>query len=187
MNPSSAESLKSQFLDYSNKILDMDRYNGRINILSSENPDVQFQMFEKVAIRNSPSEYREALNGTWEDNVLAQVFFSMENIQILQNGIKAGVYKLSNDSYILPNQNIDALKIIMRSTYVQYAKHQTANITGQVEELNKYVLDYSIDNCYSAAVSYVKYLRDQSTLVVPLEHAQQSDRDYKQLELKPWF
>lgn len=182
-----SDSLQSQSINYSNKILDMDRYNGRINILSPENPEIQFQMFEKVAIRNAPTAYSEAMNDTWEENVLAQVYFSMENIQIIQNGIKAGVYKLSNDKFVLPNQNINALKIIMRSTYVQYAKHLSEDIPGQVAELNSYVLHYSINYCYGEAVAYMNYLRDQSTLVVPLEHAQQSDRDYKQLELKPWF
>lgn len=181
------DSLQSQSISYSNKILDMDKYNGRVNVLSPENPEIQFQMFERVAVKNKPTEYSEALGGMWEDNVIAQVFFSSDNIQIIQNGIKAGVYKLSNNKYVLPNQNIDALKIIMRSVYVQFAKHQSSNITFQISELNSHVLDYSINYCYSEAVSYSKYLRDQSTLVVPLEHAQHPDRDYKQLELKPWF
>jgi hypothetical protein len=33
----------------------------------------------------------------------------------------------------------------------------------------------------------LKYLQDKSTLVVPLELPQHHDREYKQLELKPWF
>jgi len=33
----------------------------------------------------------------------------------------------------------------------------------------------------------MNYIRDQSTLVSPLQMPQKSDRVYKQLELKPYF
>jgi hypothetical protein len=52
--------------------------------------------------------------------------------------------------------------------FLQYAKYHGDNITGQIEELNKLVLDYSIP-CYNESVAYLKYIRDQSSLVVPLE------------------
>jgi len=179
-----------------NNILDMKQYNeqnernrnnGRIDILSQESPDTKFKMFEKIAIRNRATSYGESLSGIWEDNVLAQVYFSEGNIQIIQNGIRSGVYKLSKEKYNVPLQNIDQLKIIMRSTYLQYAKHSAINITGQVSELNELVLDYCIPFVYNEAIFYVKYLQDQSTLVVPLEREVRPDREYKQLQLKPWF
>ena len=81
-------------------------------------------------------------------------------------------------------QNVDTLKIIMRSTYLQYAEHNLEKVTQEVEGLNKLVLNYCVPNVYGAAVSYRKYLEDQSTLVTPLERPRNHDRDYKQLELK---
>ena len=170
-----------------NKILSLEKYNGRVNIIEPENPDIQFQMFEKIAIKNKTTEYREALIGEWENNVLAQVYFSVENIQIVQNGLRAGVYQMSDNHYLVPPQNIDTLKIIMRSIYLQYAKHYATDITKQVEELNKIVLDYAVHSVYNEAHGYMKYLQDQSSLVVPLELPQHHDRQYKQLELKNWF
>jgi len=169
-----------------NRIIDMKRYNGRVNILEPESPEVAFQMFEKVAVKNKATEYRGALAGTWENNVLAQVFFSVGNIQILQNGMRAGVYAMSNNKYVIPPQNIDALKIVMRSIYLQYAKHYVENITRQVEELNKLVLDYCVPFVYNESHAYMKYLQDQSSLVVPMALPQHHDREYKQLELKNW-
>jgi hypothetical protein len=162
-------------------------YNGRVNIISSGNPDARFQMFERIAVRNKATEYREALTGEWENSVLSSVFFSAENIQILQNGIRAGVYQKSNSEYVIPPQNIDVLKTIMRSMYVQYANHSAPNITKEIERLNQTVWDYTIPAVYGEVVGYMKYLQDQSTLVVPLELPQHIDRVYKQLELKPWF
>jgi len=172
--------------DPNNRILDIQKYNGRVNIIEPENPNIQFQMFEKVAVKNKATEYRGALSGTWENNVLAQVFFSAGNIQIIQNGMRAGVYAMSGDKYVIPPQNLDALKIVMRSIYLQYAKHYATDITKQVEELNKLVLDYCVPFVYNESHAYMKYLQDQSSLVVPLNLPLQHDREYKQLELKNW-
>lgn len=178
--------LTSESINNVNRILDLERYNGRINIIEPPNPNIQFQMAEKIALKNKASDFREAPSGL-EDNVLSQVFFSKENIQIIQNGIRAGVYKMSNDKFVISPQNIDTIKIIMQSIYYQYAQHFEDDITKQVESLNKKVLDYSINDTYNAAMAYVKYCEDQSTLVVPLNKPTANDREYKQLELKPWF
>lgn len=169
-----------------NQILDMDRYNGRVNIVEPPSPNVIFQMQERIGIKNKATEYREALSGTWESNVLAQVYFSADNIQIVQNGLRAGVYKMSGDKFVIAPQNIDTLKVIMRSIYLQYAEHRVTDITGQVERLNKLVLDYAVPSVYNEAMGYIKYCQDQSTLVVPLELPKHHDRVYKQLELKKW-
>jgi hypothetical protein len=180
-------SLQPQSLNYVHRILDMERYNGRVNIVEPENPEIQFQMFEKVAARNKATEYRGAIDNILESTSLSQAFFSAANIRILQNATKAAVYEMSNGKYILPDQNIDSLKIIMRSTYLQFAEHHPTGITKQIEVLNKRVVDYTSHYCYEEAVSYVKYLKDQSSLVMPLERELPHDRDYKQLELKPWL
>lgn len=158
--------------------------NGRVNLITEPSPDVRFQMQEKVAIKNKSTEYRNALAGNLENNMLSNVFFSAENVQILQNGIRAGVYKASKEEILVPPQNVDTLKIVMRSTYLQYAEHNMDKITEEVSRLNKLVLNYCVPNVYGAAKSYRKYLEDQSTLVTPLERPRNHDRDYKQLELK---
>lgn len=165
----------------------MTKNNGRVNLLDQPDPTIQFKMFEKVAVKNKATEYRAPLEGEWEQNVLSQVFFSKENIQILQNGIRAGVHKLSNGKYFIPPQNQDQLKIIMRSTYFQYAKHHPEDIPGQIQKLNELVWDYCVPFVYNECVAYLKYLNDQSTIAMPLEREIRPDRDYKQLELKPWF
>jgi hypothetical protein len=166
------------------KIINAERYNGRINIAEPPSPDAVFKMQEKIAIKNKSTEYREALGDTWESNLLAQVYFSAGNIQIIQNALRAGVYEVSQNKFIIAPQNVDVLKIIMRSIYLQHAEHREDDITGQVERLNKLVLDYAIPSVYSSTISYMKYCQDQSTLVVPLELPRNHDRDYKQLEQK---
>ena len=91
------------------------------------------------------------------------------NIDILQNGIRAGVYNRSNGNYLIGTQNCDELKIIMRSIFLQNAKNVSTNIPEQITALNKIVLDYAIHQVYGEAEGYMKYKRDASTLAMPLE------------------
>jgi hypothetical protein len=168
-------------------ILNLDKYNGRVNIAEPQDPTAKFRMHEKIAIKNKASNYFDALTGSLEWNVLAQVFFSAQNMQIIQNGIRAGVYKMSEGNINVPPQNADTLKIIMRSTYLQHAEHSPNNIKKQVEQLNTIVLDYAVPSVYNEAVGYMKYTQDQSTLAVPMDRPFNIDRQFKQLELKEWL
>lgn len=174
---------------YSNRIInlvDLDNYNGRVKLLEPPSKNIRFSMAEQIELKNKPTDYRDALTGTWEHNPIEQLFFSAENMQIIQNAIKSSIYKMSKHKYVLPNQNTTQLKVIMRSTYLQYAEHKTGDITSQIERLNKLVLDYIIPKLFNESVAYEKYCRDQSSLVVPLNLPLAHNRDYKQLELKPW-
>jgi len=166
-------------------ILGKEALNGRVNIIDIPE-DIRFQMHEKIAIKNKSTEYRDPLVGIMENSILSDVFFSKDNIQIVQNGLRAGVYEMSSQKYVVPPQNIDTLKIIMRSMFLQYAEHKTDNITQQVERLNRLVLEYAVPNVYNETDGYIKYCRDQSTLVSPMDHPIQIDREFKQLEMKPW-
>jgi phosphopantetheine adenylyltransferase len=171
--------------DNSNKILNESVLNGRVNIIEQPTTDIIFKMQERVSVKNKTTEYRNAVSTEEESSILAKVYFSAENIQIIQNGLRAGVYKLSNNTHIITPQNSDVLKVIMRSIYLQYSEHKP-DITKEVEHLNSLVLDYAVPNVYNGVLGYVKYIEDISTLVTPLDLPRQSDRDYKQLESKPW-
>jgi len=174
-------------INLNQSILDMGRFNGRVNIVEPESPDAVFKMQERLAVKNKATEYRNALSGIFEDNLLSKVFFSAENVQILQNGIRAGVYEMSEKKFVIAPQNVDTLKIVMRSIYLQYSEHREYDVTGEIERLNNLVLNYCVPTVFSEAVGYQKYRLDQSTLVVPLELPQHHDREYKQLQLKRWF
>jgi hypothetical protein len=162
--------------------------NGRVDIINKE-PDLcnLFAMYDKIPA-NQCTTFREPTLGLWNETQLSKAFFSEKNIQIIQNGIRAGVYKSSNGQYVIAPQDCDSLKIIMRSVFLQHAANQPQNIAGQIEELNKIVLDYCIYNVYNEAKGYMKYLFDASTLVVPIAHpVQASQFDRKDFKLKPWF
>ena len=75
----------------------------------------------------------------------------------------------------------------MRSVFLQYAANQPDKYQEQIIQLNKIVLDYCIQQVYSEAQGYMKYVSDVSTLVVPIAHPVMANDNDRQLELKPWF
>jgi len=164
--------------------------NGRVDIISkTEGPDISqlFAMYDKIPA-NQCATFREPTLGQWNETALSKAYFSKENIQIIQNGIRAGVYEKSNGQYTVAPQDCDSLKIIMRSVFLQHAANQPHNISGQIEQLNQIVLDYCIFHVYSEAQSYMKYLHDASTLVVPLSHGVLERQKDKNNYLMPnWF
>jgi hypothetical protein len=163
----------------------MNYSNGRVD-LKSPNTSILFNMYDKIPA-NQPTTFRNPTLGLWNETQLSNCFFSKENIQIIQNGIRVGVYTKSNNQYIIGSQDYDSLKIIMRSIFLQYAANKKNNITSQIQELNKMVLNYCIESVYGEAQGYIKYLYDASTLVVPISHPVMANNSDKELVLKPWF
>jgi len=159
--------------------------NGRVNILGNNIPNI-FQLYDRVPVNNKITSYRQALTGNWENNMVSNVYFSADNIQIIQNGIRAGVYKKSNKRFIIGPQDLDTLKIIMRSIFLQHSLNDSKNITRQVEGLNQLVLNYCVPQIIGEAEGYVKFKSDVSTLAVPMQRPT-STYASNTLELKPWF
>ncbi len=159
--------------------------NGRVDI-KSPNTSTLFEMYDKIPA-NQCVTFRNPTEGLWSDTTLSQSFFSQQNIQILQNAIRSGVYHKSNGQYTIGPQDCDSLKIVMRSVYLQNAANQPNNITEQIAELNKIVLNYCIQQVYSEAQGYLKYIDDASTLVVPIAHPVMADNSDRELEFKTWF
>ena len=159
--------------------------NGRVDI-KSPNTSNLFAMFDKIPA-NQCATFRNPTEGLWDETYLSKAFFSHQNIQQIQNGIRAGVYQRSNGQYLIGPQDCDPLKIIMRSVYLQYSANQPNNVTQQIEELNKIVLNYCIQQVYGEAQGYLKYIDDASTLVVPIAHPVMANNTDRTLELKTWF
>ena len=159
--------------------------NGRIDIQSPDTRSL-FNMYDKIPAHQC-STYRNPLEGQWDDSTLSNAYFSKENIQIIQNGIRAGVYKQSNKQYVVAPQDCDSLKIVMRSIYLQYSANLPGNISSQIEALNQMVLNFCIQQVYGEAKGYMKYLSDASNMYVPIAHPVLAKDDDKELVLKPWF
>lgn len=160
--------------------------NGRVNILDGVNgTQNQFMLHDRIPAHKTTS-YRDAMQGNFIETPLSRAFFSKENIQIIQNGIRAGVYKKSNGQYNISQQSEENLKIIMRSTFLMYSANMPTKLTEQIDALNTIVLDYCVPRVYNETKSYMRYLYDASTLVVPMERPVLS-KEYNPIEFKGWF
>ena len=100
---------------------------------------------------------------------MSESFFSGKNIQIIQNAIRREVYEKSQPKgYVIDDQSVDELKIIMRAIYYQYSKNLPTDIPGQVVELNQKVIDWSAPHILSAVDHYHYYIQDISHMPIPL-------------------
>jgi hypothetical protein len=163
--------------------------NGRVNIMRTcAEPKTKdlFAMYDKIPTQQCAS-LREATLGIWDPTQLSELFFSEKNINIIQNGIRAGVYRKSNGQYIIGQQDCDSLKIIMRSIFLQFSANQETYITDQIRELNDLVLKYTVYQVYGEAQGYIKYLYDASNMYTPMAPPIMSSTSDKQLFLKSFF
>jgi hypothetical protein len=163
----------------------MAQYNGKINIMGP-NISTKFSMMDKIPV-NTNTNYQNVLTGNFERSRLSDAYFSKQNIQIIQNGIRKGVYDKSQQKILIDNQPEDQIVTVMRSMYLQHSKNLEINITQQIEELNAHVLQYCINNIFNEAVAYLKYKEDASTMHRPMQHPIYSNKTNKTLEQKPWF
>tara|TARA_B100000424_G_scaffold253358_1_gene230456 strand:+ start:440 stop:985 length:546 start_codon:yes stop_codon:yes gene_type:complete len=141
--------------------------NGRIRLKTYENGTPLF--IQDTIAKNERTNYSNATTHMLTPSLLSRTFFSVENIDIIQNAIRAEIYQKTNKTHIIDKQNYDQLKMIMRSIYLQYGLHQDHNIKEQVVALNKMVLDFCIPQVYSELISYLKYKEDISSLPKPIE------------------
>ena len=158
--------------------------NGRVDILGPIGP--QFELSDKISIKQCIS-FRDALTGQWTDTLLSLTFFSKENMQILQNAIRKGVYDKSNGQYIIAPQNCNELNIIMRSIFLESANNLPCDIKNQIITLNNLVTSFAIEQIYNEAISYIKYKIDASTLAIPIARPVNTSPKTNTLELQPFF
>jgi len=142
--------------------------NGRVDIVNkTPNMHNLFAMYDKIPAKQCVS-LRNPTEGGWENTPLSKTFFSGANIQILQNGIRAGVFYQSNRQYTISEQPCDVLKEIMRSVFLQHAVNNFNPVAEQVAALNEFVIRSCVEQLFGETKGYLKYLQDASTLVVPL-------------------
>jgi hypothetical protein len=157
--------------------------NGRIDFKNIEN-GTPFFLQDKIVNDNRTT--FDNLKFVQQNTVLSNLFFSLKNVQIIQNALRAGVYNYSNKKYLIDEQHPDSLNIIMRAIFLQNSKNQPDNLTQQINELNKLVINYCVPKLYSEVEGYINYKRDASTLAVPLDNPITEYTD-KTLELKKFF
>jgi len=159
--------------------------NGRVNIMGP-NVSTKFSMMDKIPL-TTKTDYSNVLTGTFEKTRLSDAYFSQNNIQIIQNALRKGVYDKSNESILIDLQPEDQIVTVMRSMFYQHSKNLDNNIPQQIQALNNYVIRFCVNSVFNEAVAYLKYKEDTSKMHVPMSAPLYSNKTNKTLELKPWF
>ena len=142
----------------------------RINLTNCvTNP---FELYENLNVSND----NKYLNtGNQQRTKLSDMYYSQTNIDFLQNEIINQVYKKTSGKYRIVKQSEDELVIVMKSIFLQYARNSDVDVQLQIKTLNKYVLDYCVDNVYVNLLQYVKYIDDITKEQVVIDRPQNVD------------
>lgn len=143
--------------------------NGRINLKARDSDQMQVPGFGYRTEVGS-TEGQDAIRGNVVATPLNQAYFSPANVKIIQNKIRKEVYDRSKGDFLVDEQSVDELQIIMRAMYLQYGKNQAANIPGQIAELNQLVADWCVPKIIAECSMHKTYLHDIQNMPVPLAH-----------------
>lgn len=91
---------------------------------------------------------------------LEDLFFSDENIDIINKQLILSVWKKSNKQYKINFQEKNKLIIVMRYIFIEYAKHLPYNIQEQINELNCIVVGDIVPTIITNFEQKLGYLRD---------------------------
>lgn len=128
---------------------------------------------------------RQALTGTLTANPVSDLYFSDANVAALQEGLRYRVYKETDGKYVIGRQSDTELRIVMRSIYLTYSRNLPGSVVDQVRELNRRVLEWTVPEVLSNLKQHLTYMRDASTLPMPLERGElMTAKGSRTLELK---
>ena len=147
--------------------------NGRLN-LNNMRPSVSGSIDSLPGfghrVEVAPTEAADQIRGNMLANPLNQAYFSPANVQIVQNKIRYDVYERSKGEFLIDPQSADELLTVMRAMYLQYGRHLPDDIAGQIAELNQLVADWAVPKIMAECSMHRHYLRDVTTMPIPLEH-----------------
>lgn len=91
---------------------------------------------------------------------LNSVFFSSDNMDLLQRKIHDQVLAMSGGKYSISRQSDDELRVIMRSYYLMFGRNDPSNVAMELEELNSRVVGYAAGKIYSEVDFHMFYRKD---------------------------
>jgi len=162
--------------------------NGRVSLdtstknISSEN---KYNLYSKQDAEQHVT--TSHLNTIQSDSILSQTFFSTANQTIIQNAIRYNVWKRTQK--VIGEQDSLQLQIIMRSIFLQHARHSNEiPIRTQIEELNRWSLEYCLPKIVSNVKQFLYYTSDISQLPIPINHAVNvSQKGSKSISVYPFI
>lgn len=117
-----------------------------------KNPFVVFQTDKFHELANT------SIKDLQQPSLLSRVFFSPENVKLIQKQIIVEIFRRSNGKYLIDSQNESDLEVVMRSIFLQNAKHIECNIKQQIRELNNLVVEAVLPDIIAEIEMNIQYL-----------------------------
>jgi CRISPR/Cas system CSM-associated protein Csm4 (group 5 of RAMP superfamily) len=140
-------------------------HNGRV---SDADKVSNYRKLEEEILYNNQRD--DSLKGILERNRLSNMFLSQENTDNIQMQIRYGVYQ--NTGKVISNQSPQEVATVMRSIYLQEGSVPVTSDQEAVQvisNLNSGVIDYCVKHVTTQLKQNDMYIRDISTLPVPLD------------------
>ena len=96
-------------------------------------------------------------------SILKDIFFSDENIELINKQIVLTIWKRTNKKYRVAFQNKNNLLVIMQYVFLENAKYLPYDIKGQIRDLNCQVVGEILPNVITNFEQKLGYLRDIET------------------------
>ncbi len=115
-----------------------------------------------------------------ESQYLLKIFLHKKNIMIIQKKIIIGVFKATNNRYVIPQQNLDDLVAIMEMIYqknIERLGHY--DVQSKIKKLNELAVNEIVPHIIKELETYENYLRDIKNPMEFLDRPQyESNRGY---------
>jgi hypothetical protein len=91
---------------------------------------------------------------------LEEVFFSDENIDLINKQLILAVFNKTKGMYKIPPQTTESLIIVMRYIFIEYARHLPYDVKGQIRDLNCMVVSDVLPNVITNVTQRIDYLKE---------------------------
>ena len=119
-------------------------------------------------LKKNQSQLKEILRGFDSTcSIVGELFFSNENIDLIQKQIILSVFKQLNTR--IPYQSTEDLLVIMRKIYNENCTHQQNNFTEQVRDLNNTTVAAILPDLVANIKLHFDYIKKISEPITVLE------------------
>jgi len=112
-----------------------------------------------------------------DTTTLGKVFYSDDNIELINKELVLSVYKKTNGGIKINFQQKEDLLVVMRWVYINYARNLPFKIAEQIKKLNSMVVGEIMPGVISQANQHIDYLRDIEKPLEPLPRPVNASRD----------
>lgn len=142
-------------------------------VLHNNDPNFLVPSLEKTRLENAhfllwnhhPKNYVDKVRDIYKNKdfsvgLVQNLFFSRENVDLVQKQIVMKVFYDTNKRFKIPFQDPQAIKVVMLSIFNEYGRNLPTNITEQIRELNKRVCDSVVPYIITELEQKADYIKE---------------------------